>query len=359
MIPPAPAISVLPEIHPSASSHLVRAYDFHGLRLTVAAGPEALAALVARLEEFPVAGLASSPHLHFDFHPFAEEGSRHVQRPLGAGRIVMDLTAGAVEYFEASQQLYVDLGVRGRALAGLRTRRVEVAYPGPDAKSIWLCSHPLFTIPLAELLKREGLYMVHAGGLAHAGRGLLVAGASGAGKTTLTLALLRAGFGFLADDTVFLAQTSKTSPGGDRAQIRVLAFPDEVDLTEQTAGFFPELRLKPGECRPEGRPKRAVCATRLYGVAPEWECDPAVLLFPKTAPADESVLSDMSKDEALLQLLCNVVRTDADASQAHLNALAMLVQQCDCYRLQTGRDFEALPGLLRPLLVGHPARVRP
>ena len=65
------------------------------------------------------------------------------------------------------------------------------------------------------------------------GQGLLFTGASGAGKSTLTVALLRAGFGLLGDDTLFLTQNEEG--------IRALAFPDEVDVTEQTIGFFPEL----------------------------------------------------------------------------------------------------------------------
>ena len=38
------------------------------------------------------------------------------------------------------------------------------------------------TIALTELLKREGLFMLHAAGLEVGGKGLLVAGQSGSGK---------------------------------------------------------------------------------------------------------------------------------------------------------------------------------
>jgi hypothetical protein len=352
MTPTLSASTALPPATQGSNGQPSRSFRFHGLWVRITAAADVLAALGARLAEFPETATVETPAMRFEFHPIADARSRAVQRPVGQGRSVVDLVSGSVEYFEKSDELFVDFGTRGRALCALRTREVWVAYPGNDPRSVWLCSHPLFTIPLAELLKRSGLYMVHAAGLTHEGRGLLVAGASGAGKTTLCLALLRAGFGFLADDTVFLSNhvNGGAGPHGQPCGLRVLAFPDEVDLTEQTAGFFPELKPDAGEPPAHVRPKRAVCATRLYGVAPQWECQPAMLVFPQQAPVPQSVLTPMSKEEAFLQLLCNVVRTDVDASQAHLNALSTLVQQCHCFRLRTGRDFEALPSLLRSAL---------
>ena len=332
-------------------------YDFHGLTLSIAAEADVQAALRARLGRFPAGRLAGAPHLHFEFLPAAGATPRRLERPAGPGRTIMDLTAGAVEYFEASQQLYVDLAGRGQARCDIQARRVEIACPAADPERVWICAHLLFTIPLAELLKREGLYMVHAAGVADAGQGLLIAGESGAGKTTLAIALLRAGFGFMSDDTLLLARAAPSPQAGHGAEtrgvspaVRVLAFPDELDLTDQTVGFFPELQRDAAGTPSGRRPKRPACVTRVYGVQPQWECAPAMLVFPQTAAAPTSVLVPMPPAEALLQLLSNVVRTEVHSSQAHLDALAGLVQQCRCFRLQAGRDFDTLPARLQAIL---------
>jgi hypothetical protein len=59
----------------------------------------------------------------------------------------------------------------------------------------------LFARVFEALLDRvSGFAVLHAGGVAHAGRAWLLAGPSGAGKTTLTLALLERGFRLLSDD---------------------------------------------------------------------------------------------------------------------------------------------------------------
>ena len=52
-------------------------------------------------------------------------------------------------------------------------------------------------------VKRADHYVVlHAGGVALNGSGVIISGPSGAGKTTLTAALVRSGFGYLTDEAL-------------------------------------------------------------------------------------------------------------------------------------------------------------
>ena len=56
---------------------------------------------------------------------------------------------------------------------------------------------------MTELLKRRGLYTFHATALEKNGRGILIPGFSGRGKTTSFLSLLRSGYRYLSDDHPF------------------------------------------------------------------------------------------------------------------------------------------------------------
>jgi hypothetical protein len=322
-----------------------RGYQFHGLNVTITGDEVVQAALDARLGQFPQGRLEGRPDLRFDFVKTA--GSRGADRPDGAGRSILEVGAGEVLYFDDLDQLYIEFADCGRSLCDIQGRHATVWYAEAAEEDGWVLSHPFFTIALTEMLKREGLHMMHAAGLTVGRKGLLVAGESGCGKTTLTLMLVRAGFGFMADDTVFL---SAPAPGGISRGLRALAFPDEAGVTEETTNFFPELRTLPGKPQPRRRNKKPLGLAEVYGVKPCWECEPAALVFPQPSVSDRSVIAPMPASEALMRLVCNVLRTEPRSSQAHLDALAALVKGTRCYSLQTGRDFEELAPALRSLV---------
>jgi hypothetical protein len=318
-----------------------RSFGLHGLSLAVGGLPEAVAAVGARLARLP----SGSPGdgLRFDFVA-AGEGEGLPERP-AQGRPVYDPPGGEVLYWSGEDILYIGLGDRLAALAEPASGRARIAVRAPRPEDVWLLSHPLFTLPLAELAKRRGLFSLHAAGLSLGGRALVLPGTSGAGKSTLAVALAREGFGFLGDDTLFLALDGDR-PGG----LRLLAFPDEVDLTDESADFFPDLAphlTSPGHA---GWKKRQLTAQRLAGGSVAWECAPGALVFPRVAGRDESRLTPMSSDEALLELAPNVLLTEPRSSQAHFDALSTLAAASDCYRLETGRDLAAAALLLRSLL---------
>ena len=84
----------------------------------------------------------------------------------------------------------------------------------------------ILTIPLAELLKKQGFYFMHAACLEKDGKGYLFAGKSGSGKTTLTLGLLQQGWNAITDDDVFLTERD--------GQLVALGGPDRCKVTAET-----------------------------------------------------------------------------------------------------------------------------
>jgi hypothetical protein len=202
----------------------------------------------------------------------------------------------------------------------------------------------MFTILLVEILKRRSCYSMHAAGFSKDGKAILIPGTSGAGKSTLAITLLRSGFDYLSDDMVFLQRRSDG--------LGILSFPEDVDVSDQTIRFFPELDFLRSSPKSVAWAKRQVRADEVYGVEMVREARPGAIVLPKISAKERSVVRPIDADEALLEMVSNILLTEARSCQSHLDILTELVRQTPCYRLETGRDFDCIPILFRELLNG-------
>jgi hypothetical protein len=319
----------------SAQPDVVASFDLHGVEVEVRSNRPELLELVARRLRFFARGATSRPAARFELRAVA----RHVvERPEGALRSVYEPETGEVVYHEGRDELFIDYG-RVRARCRLGEGDVLVSVLEPAAESAWAATRPLVTLPLLEVLKRHGLYGVHAAGLVAGSRGVALPGGSGSGKTTVALALAQGGFGFLGDDMLFL------SANGEGPLL--LAFPDELDLTNATAAFFPGVE---GDLRDElGTAKRQLAAERSGGELVA-RARPSLLLFPRIGSGAQTDVEPCTADEALRELVPNVLLTDPASSQGHLDALGRLARDTRCYRLSLAQDFQQLPTLVAELI---------
>ncbi len=201
----------------------------------------------------------------------------------------------------------------------------------------------LFHLALIELLQHRGLYTIHATALEKHGRGVLIPGNSGRGKTTSFISLLRSGYRYLSDDHPLIRDAG--------THVDVLSFPIKIRVTEATIEFFPELRNAPDHVLPSGSPKRSFYAEELYPTSVSDPCQPAMVLFPHVVDAPRSQLELLPKCRALEVLLPQALLVyDPEVARREFQVLARLVQQVDCYRLHFGRDILDLPKLITPLL---------
>jgi hypothetical protein len=323
---------------------LARAYEIHGVGLTVASGePAVVDAMEVRLQTFRRETI-EQPEIRLEFILNGHAEDKAHSLPPGTSRPVYETPHGHLHYFPQGDTVCGDLrGVRLRCEAGEGVARLHSpAFAGSD---LYLATHPLATISLMELLKRRGRYSLHAACVAESdGRGMLVAGPSGAGKSTLTIALVRAGLCFLSDDIVFL----RHDPAADT--VRVLAFPDTLGVTPHTAERFGDLRSLLAEQPPSGFPKRLVRMDDLFETRALTSCEPRVLVFPEVVRDRPSRLDPLDPKEALLRLVPDVLLTQPAGTQSHLQALAALLARVRCYRLQSGADLDATAQLVRELL---------
>jgi hypothetical protein len=325
-----------------------RNYRFHGLNLRVVCSAGIAASLDSRFRFLPT-DEAEGETISFDFHSVPDGKQHCIEKPLEQGRVFYDMPEGDACYYAASDQLYLGFCDGVRALGGPGLNCATFSVVESDPANLFLASHLLFTIMLVEMLKRRGFHSLHAGGFSKDGKAVLIPGTSGAGKSTLAITLLRSGFGYLSEDMVFFRRDSKG--------LKVLGFPEDVDVSKQTIDFFPELHFLGSVPKAAGWTKRQVRADEVYETELIWEAQPGAIVFPQISANGISVLRPIGADEALLELVSNVLLTEGRSCQSHLNVLSEMARQTPCYRLETGRDFDRIPSLLGELLSGRPEEI--
>ena len=145
--------------------------------------------------------------------------------PAGVAEVVIDRRAAAIApppspptvVTEDASYWFVDAGVVALHKSGVCGRCLGdvvevggVAAAGDHDRALRLATQ----MPLADALSRLGREVVHAGAVERDGTTLLIAGFSGAGKSTFAYAAQRAGWTVLADDLVIVAETNPVSAWG-------------------------------------------------------------------------------------------------------------------------------------------------
>ncbi len=206
--------------------------------------------------------------------------------------------------------------------------------------------HYCLTQPLSPWLKKKGLFFLHAGCVAEKGKGILIIGHSHAGKSTLTLSAVRAGFKFLSDEQPLLSLS-----GG---RLRIHAFPRRIRLDRPAAKRFSELRplLKQSQTK-----RIAFPLEQIWGNAGTSSCQPRVLIFPQFQMRGELRLRPMLPSAALAKLMQDdhFVWYPNDPwkkiSLRHLELFQRLVNQAPAFSLNYGdQDMARIPDLFRRLL---------
>jgi hypothetical protein len=200
-----------------------------------------------------------------------------------------------------------------------------------------------FHFVLTELLKRQGLYTLHATAMEKGGRGVLIPGYSGRGKTTACISLLRAGYRCLSDDHPLMRF--------DEGRIRLLGFPEKVDVTDQSREFFPELGEGSQDKLHQGFMKKYFYIEDIYPGGTAISCVPRVMILPQVVDRLTSHVEPISKRQALEEILPHgLLVYDKTIAQKEFQVLSALIQTVDAYRLYFGKNVLELYRVIDPLL---------
>jgi hypothetical protein len=210
---------------------------------------------------------------------------------------------------------------------------------GRDDFEFWLAFEDELTTELQ--LQRPDLFFVHAGAVEKAGKAALLAAPSGTGKSTLTLALLHAGFRYLTDELA------------------------PVDVNNLTVAPYPRaLCLKNAPPRPFVLPSATIHANKtLHIPVPALPAaalsDPvplaALFFLHRSAtppPSSDSCVLEIGKAEAAALLYANALNPLAHAGHG-LDAAIQIAQSVPCYQLDCAdlmRVGPVISDLLEPRL---------
>lgn len=213
----------------------------------------------------------------------------------------------------------------------------------PEALDHYGAFDDMVIIALGPLLRRRGFFTVHAFAAAKNGRGVLLVGDIGAGKTTTGFSLLSAGWKLVSNDSPLLSQAENG--------VIISAYPGLLAAFDDTLARFPVLHPFMGAA---GDPpaKRAFPADAAFADVWQRQARAQALIFPKITPGlKASQVEPLSARDALLALLPNSIeRWDRDYIAFHLAILQALVHQAPAYRLLLAPDVPALPDLIGMLV---------
>lgn len=226
--------------------------------------------------------------------------------------------------------------------------RAAVTVRQPDPEGRELAVH--FAVVFGKLLGLMGYLRLHAAAAELAGEAVVFIGDKGAGKSTLSLTLGRAGWTLLADDDVLVRRVDGRLVGsGCNETIRVTA------ATERHF-FDTPLPIRPIFSGTEL--KKEMLATDIFRAAPYREVPVRGLFF--TRVADRFGLVSMSGQQATLALLAFTRKSqrfsDAEDCDRYLRLLASLLDGVPAYRLELSPDLGDLNQLVDRLRPVNPTR---
>ena len=206
---------------------------------------------------------------------------------------------------------------------------------------------------LVELVRQHGFEPCHAAAVTAPGdtqQGALIIGASGQGKTTLSLGCASTGCGLLGDDLVMLR--NDTMDGAIRAYSithEVAVRPGTIDLW-QTLSF---MRALPAD----SYDKRYCSIEQVRSGAARLQTPIRLLLFPSLTTEPQSTVTLLSKASTLQELVFQCVGkggTYLRREERLFSLLSLLAQQAPGYRLVLARGTSDGPELVRSLLEAVP-----
>lgn len=217
-----------------------------------------------------------------------------------------------------------------------------------DRLSLYECGRPLH-VPLTLWYNERDIPLIHAALVSYKGDGILLAGLSGAGKTSSSLSCMIAGFRYLADDSTGLEILADGGAWGH--SVYGSAFVDE-----QTIYRLPALseRAIPGKYSHED--KQLVFASQAPPTELMKKTRIRLICLLRITDGNRSGVRPATKGESLLTLTRSMLQSGVlSPGKRGFELLGSLSDNVPSFWLEVGLNPEDIPRCIRTLLLDHRA----
>ena len=205
----------------------------------------------------------------------------------------------------------------------------------------------LIAIGLSPHLRRRDYFLIHAFAALtpnpspiaeeREGRGVLVVGNIGAGKTTTGMALLNAGWKLLSNDSPIINSDAK-----------ILSYPGLLAAYPNTFARFEATR----HLISTGEDKITIAAEKIWQNVWIESATAGMIVFPKIESRGDHFLEPLSQPEALRLIIPHAIEQwDKAMIPRHLEILNRLIQSAPAFRLHLSPDVLSIPKAIESLFL--------
>jgi hypothetical protein len=250
-------------------------------------------------------------------------------------RVMVDPSArrdpDATPHFRGLHHLvFGSFGANESVVFDLLRRKVSAIVAEETASDEGFWNARLMPTTIGLLGATIGVVPLHCACLDKDGEGLLLVGASGTGKSTLTVALSRLGFGIVSDGWTFVGKS-----GGDIAAYGISA---HIKLLPDAAQHFPELCGFEAARASNGEMAFEVDAAQAFGAEVRIESRPRWLVFLERVETGGCEIAPFSGEAAQTFFKNNVERLPDELKEAAKtrSALIQTLSRTNCWLARCG-----------------------
>jgi hypothetical protein len=235
----------------------------------------------------------------------------------------------------------------------LLRRKVAATVSTKTARDPHFWNQVLLPITIGVLGATVGVVPVHCACLSRDGGGLLLAGNSGVGKSTLSVTLAQLGYDYISDDWTFLRREGE--------ELVAYGLSPIVKLLPDTIEYFPQLAEHQVHISLNGELAYEVSMSDAFGASVMRRCEPRYFVVLERTPVPGSEFDAITPEQASEYVASSVERLPDQLAAAELTRKEVIrrISRLSCWRFRYGGTPEFAAQEIRKFLRDHKTEALP